>query len=160
MRCQNTKRTRKAQCFITMPPQSGSPLWRRTLGIGIRTPSILTQEVLSMGSVNAYGESIHDDVTHFDTGSRSIGIDNRASACISAYIEDFQGPVRRVNRSIKGFGGERVTEVSIGTMAWKWCDNDGKVHRFVIPNSYYVPAGGVRLLSPQHWARTRIGSKT
>jgi hypothetical protein len=71
--------------------------------------TISAQEVRSMGSVNAFGEPIHDDVTNFDTDSESIGIDNRASACTSAYIEDVQGPVRKVNRSIKGFGGERVT---------------------------------------------------
>ena len=40
---------------------------------------------------------------------------------------------------------------------WKWCDNDGKVHKFRIPNSYYVPQGNCRLLSPQHWAKTQLG---
>jgi hypothetical protein len=45
-----------------------------------------------------------------------------------------------------------------GTIVWKWCDNEGKVHRFRIPNSYYVPDGKVRLLSPQHWAKTQARS--
>jgi hypothetical protein len=26
-------------------------------------------------------------------------------------------------------------------------------HKFVIPKSFYVPEGNVRLLSPQHWAQ-------
>jgi len=44
--------------------------------------------------------------------------------------------------------------VKIGTIVWRWCDhNDGLVHHFVIPKSYYVPQGGVRLLNPQHWAK-------
>jgi hypothetical protein len=121
--------------------------------------ALTIQEALCMSSVNAFGEPINHNVVKFDTDSHKIGIDNRASACISAYIEDFQGPVRKVNRTIKGFGGEHVRDVSMGTIIWKWCDNEGKTHRFTIPNSYYVPAGGVRLLSPQHWAKTQIGAK-
>jgi hypothetical protein len=112
-----------------------------------------------MSSVNAYGESIHQNVARFDTDSGRIGIDNRVSACMSAFIEDFKGPVRRVSRSIKGFGEERITEVRVGTIVWKWCDNDGRISRFTIPNSYYVSAGGVGLLSPQRWAQTQLNSK-
>ena len=40
-----------------------------------------------------------------------------------------------------------------GTIKWKWLDDLGRTHEFRIPNSYYVPEGGVRLLSPQHWAQ-------
>ena len=48
--------------------------------------------------------------------------------------------------------------VYVGTLVWKWYDNEGQVHKFRIPNSYYVPQGNVRLLSPQHWAKTQNGS--
>ena len=34
----------------------------------------------------------------------------------------------------------------------------GKKHTFTIPNSYYVPDGQVRLLSPQHWSQTQTKS--
>ena len=34
-------------------------------------------------------------------------------------------------------------------------DDQGKVHTFLIPTLYYVLEGGVRLLSPQHWAQTQ-----
>lgn len=160
MRHKNSIRIRRAQMQVATPTPS-SPNQRRGPAICRRSrkQTLLMQEVLSMSSLNTYGEPIHQHVAAFDTDSCKIGIDNRASACISAYIEDFQGPVRRVNRTIKGFGGERITEVSVGTIVWNWCDNDGVKHRFVIPNSYYVPAGGVRLLSPQHWAKTQLGSK-
>lgn len=47
----------------------------------------------------------------------------------------------------------------MGTILWKWCDDDGKAYSFTIPNSYYVPAGKVRLLSPQHWAQTQRDTK-
>ena len=31
------------------------------------------------------------------------------------------------------------------------------MHKHLIPNSYFVPKGGVRLLSPQHWAKSQQG---
>jgi hypothetical protein len=53
-----------------------------------------------------------------------IGIDNQASACISAYIVDFRGSVERVDRSVTGLGRKNVTEVNIATIVWKWSDSD------------------------------------
>ena len=47
----------------------------------------------------------------------------------------------------------------MGTIKWKVEDDSGKVHTFRIPNSYYVPDGGVRLFSPQHWANTQKDRK-
>jgi hypothetical protein len=43
----------------------------------------------------------------------------------------------------------------IGTISWKWQDDDGMIHKFLIPKSFYVKEGDVRLLSPQHWAQTQ-----
>ena len=91
----------------------------------------------------------------FDTDSAPIGVDNRCSGCITHMIGDFEGPVRDCNRAIKGFGGQRITKVQMGTIVWKWEDDGGSIHTFRIPNSYYVPDGKVRLLSPQHWAQTQ-----
>ncbi|CAJ1959006.1 unnamed protein product [Cylindrotheca closterium] len=108
-------------------------------------------------STNSEGERIYSNRASFDTDSCQVGIDNRASACISHRIKDFVGPLVKVNRSIKGFGGERVMNVYQGTIVWKWQDNDGRLHRFRIPNSYYVPKGNCRLLSPQHWAKSQLG---
>jgi hypothetical protein len=45
--------------------------------------------------------------------------------------------------------------VKIGTIVWKWNDDQGRHHKFVIPKLFYVPHGNVRLLSPQHWAQTQ-----
>ena len=102
-------------------------------------------------------EGAEHKLAKFDTDSAKVGVDNRASACISHKKSDFEGKLVRVYRSIKGFGGERIFNVYKGTLVWKWCDNEGKVHKFRIPNSYYVPQGNCRLLSPQHWARTQLG---
>jgi hypothetical protein len=92
----------------------------------------------------------------FDTDSATIGIDNRCSVCISHCKEDFEpGTLKRCNRVVKGFGGSRVTNVQIGTIRWSWEDDNGVIYDFLIPNSYYVPDGKMRLLSPQHWAQTQ-----
>ena len=95
----------------------------------------------------------------FDTDSNAVGIDNRASACISCDADDFEGPLQECKRAIKGFGGTKTYNVYQGTLLWSWEDDDGKVHTFRIPQSYYIPQGKVRLLSPQHWAKTQKDTK-
>ena len=57
--------------------------------------------------------------TVFDTDANAIEIDNRCSACLSNDINDFIGPVTKTNRRIKGFGGEALMDVYMGTIIWK-----------------------------------------
>jgi hypothetical protein len=102
---------------------------------------------------------LKDNHTSFDKDSAPIGIDNRCTGCILHQIEDFEGPLQESNRAIKGFGGTRTTNVKIGTIVWRWNDYQGKHHKFVIPKSFYVPQGNVRLLSSQHWAQTQKDGK-
>lgn len=97
----------------------------------------------------------YSNTTTFDTDSAPIGIDNRCTACISHEISDFVGPLKETRRRIKGFGGATTNNVMSGTLQWRLEDDQGAPHKFTIPNSYYVPSGGVRLLSPQHWAQTQ-----
>ncbi len=73
---------------------------------------------------------------------------------MSHRIEDFVDEPIPTNQVVRGFAGSRTGNVMKGTIQWKWEDDEGKVHKFLIPNYYYVPDGGVRLLSPQHWIRT------
>ena len=47
-----------------------------------------------------------------------------------------------------------------GMIIWKWRNNLGIIYRFIIPNSYYVPAGKCYLLGPQHWSKSRSGNNT
>ena len=91
----------------------------------------------------------------FDCDSVTVGIDNRCSGCISHEATDFVGRLKNTNKTIRGFGGITTFRVMQGTLKWKWCDDDGKVHTFLIRDSYFIPQGKVRLLSPQHWAQTR-----
>ena len=117
-------------------------------------------------AMRASGMQENKNEIFFDTDSEPIGIDNRCTGCISHRIEDFDGPLTESHRTIKGFGGSRTTNVKIGTITWKWLDDDGLSHKFVIPKSFYVPDGNVRLISPQHWAQAQkeknngIGSET
>jgi len=97
--------------------------------------------------------------TQFDTDSGPVGIDNRCSACISNCIEDFIDTPRQSSRVIKGFGGTTTTQVQLGTIQWKWEDDNGMVHDHTIPNSYFVPEGGIHLLSPQHWMQSTMSNK-
>jgi len=88
----------------------------------------------------------------FDSDTKAIGIDNRCSACILHDINDFVGPVHKSDKVISAFGGRQQMKVYKCTIAWSWTDDDGVQSKFRIPNSYYVPEGMSRLLSPQHWA--------
>ena len=89
----------------------------------------------------------------FDSDSVRIGVDNRASGCISFCKEDFDGPLRKCNKIIRSYGGNKSKPLQMGTLKWTWDDDSGKPHTFRITNSYFDPDGGVRLLSPQHWAQ-------
>ena len=94
-------------------------------------------------------------MVNFDTDSNAIGLGNRCTACISNQIEDFDDPVTNTDRTIRAFAGS-----STGTIVWRWLDDEGKQYKFKIPQSYYVPDGGCRLLSPQHWAKSQCRSES
>jgi hypothetical protein len=79
----------------------------------------------------------------FDTNSGPIGVNNWCPGCILHRIEDFKGPMRDSNRSTKGFSGSQTTNIKIGTIVWNWDDEQGRTHKFKIPNSFYVPEGNV-----------------
>jgi hypothetical protein len=77
----------------------------------------------------------------FDTDSEPIGIENRCMATMSHRIEDFISDLVPTDKVVKGFAGSQTPNVMMGTIKWKWEDDQGKVHKFIIPNSYYVPKG-------------------
>ena len=91
---------------------------------------------------------------YFGLEPHEIGIDNICSACISNEVNDFIGILKETDIQIKGFGGMMDVNIKKGTLKWKISYNKGKVHTFIIPKSFYAPNGGVRLLRPQHWARS------
>ena len=111
----------------------------------------------------------NNNIANWDTDSKPVGLDSRASACISDDERDFvPGTLRPVHRRVKVFGGYMDTKMKIGTLKWSWEDDQGLTNTFEIPNSYCIPKGEVKLLSPQHWSKhvgggaesTTVGDKT
>ncbi|CAB9503016.1 unknown protein [Seminavis robusta] len=88
----------------------------------------------------------------YDADSVLIAIDNCSSRCITNCMKDFIGKPTKVNVTVQGIGGT-VTATYKGTVRWSIKDDDGRVHHFVIPDTYYNPSTPYRLLSPQHWAK-------
>ena len=109
---------------------------------------ILTYSLLSMSSTTRYHH-----VVAMDNDAEAIGIDNGASACISHQVDDFIGDPHDSNRVIVGYNGSKTRNLKTGTLRWNWTDDTGMAHSHIIPNSFYSPEGGVRLLSPQHWSQ-------
>jgi hypothetical protein len=110
----------------------------------------------------AYVTKKHDDdedpgrATRFDTDSVLIRVDNCCSRSLSHDISDFlpdtiHDSPQRI--TIKGFGNSSSPILQCGTIQWRILDDNGNERNIIIPNSYYVPSSGVRLLSPQHWAQ-------
>ena len=97
------------------------------------------------------------EIPPLDTDSQVVGVDNKCSACITNVRSDIPGEIVACNRSIRGFGGTKVWNVWMGTIKWDIEDDEGVTHTHIIPNSYYIPQGQLRLLSPQHWAQSRAG---
>ena len=116
--------------------------------------------------LNAFPTTVMSTTTRYhhaypmDTDSQSIGIDNRASACISHVATDFIGTLQDTNTKIIGYNGTTTGNLKIGTIRWKWSDDQGCDHVHTIPRSYFSPEGRTRLLSPQHWAQTYRGKHT
>lgn len=96
------------------------------------------------------------DTLRFDSDSVSIRIDNCCSRTISCSMKDFVADSLKPTDNkqiIRGFGNTETTITHTGTIAWNIMDDQGTTQQIQIPNSLYVPEGGVRLLSPQHWAQ-------
>jgi len=90
---------------------------------------------------------------HFDSDSYDILVDNCCSQSITNCITDYITPPKTSGMKIKGFDGSTTT-TKVGTVQWKIADDDGKIHRIKLPNTYYSEQAESRLLSPQHWAQT------
>ena len=68
---------------------------------------------------------------------------------------DFTGPLTETNIKVKGLGGIEISSnVWQGPLEWNIEDDNGQVHTIKIPDAFYVPEGGCRLLSPQHWTQS------
>jgi hypothetical protein len=92
----------------------------------------------------------------FVTDSFPIRVDNCCTRTISFDILDFIADtlVSVADKAVSGFVANSNTAITkIGTISWNILDDNGTVRNIQIPNSYFVPEGTTRLLSPQHWAQ-------
>ena len=121
-----------------------SSRWKITLGVIMLVFAAVKIQV--NGTLSNYLETM---VT-FNTYLGSFGVNNKYTECISKRIEYFKGPMVKSDRPIEIFGAWRNTGIMIGTLAWKWMDDDGKEHQFLITEYLYVKVVNLRLMSPQH----------
>ena len=144
-------RRRLARAIRNLRPERKHTRFRRD---SVRHSNLLPKKLTLMVAIAMQADhGAAYRAIRYDTDSGPVGIDNRCTACISHKISDFDGPLQDVKLSIRGFAGSRTTGLKRGTIVWRWEDDSGNAHKFRIPNSYYVPAGKVRLLSPQHLAQ-------
>ena len=68
-------------------------------------------------------------------------------------MNDFVGQPTKVSTYVRGIGG-MVKSTYMGTVRWSVEDDNGAVHTWDIPGSYYNESSPYRLLSPQHWAQS------
>jgi len=90
----------------------------------------------------------------FDTDSFTILVDNCCSKSIANNINDFIDKPRKTMTKIKGYNGLSDKPLKVGTVRWSIRDDKGKIHQFILPNTYNAPEAETRLFSPQHWAQT------
>ena len=74
---------------------------------------------------------------HWDSNGQQLMVDNGASASITPYLTDFISPLQPINSKVLGIGGHAQATYK-GTVQWKVQDDQGRSHRFTLPNSYFV----------------------
>ena len=84
----------------------------------------------------------NNNIANWDTDSKPVGLDSRASACISDDERDFvPGTLRPVHRRVKVFGGYMDTKMKIGTLKWTWEDGHGLTNTLRFPTPIVFPRG-------------------
>ena len=88
----------------------------------------------------------------FDSDSRTLMIDDGASACITNDEGDFIEHPKKVNRNVRGIKGH-AKATHHGTIKWNVEDDNGLSHVMTIREAYLIPEAPTRILSPQHFAQ-------
>ncbi len=114
----------------------------------------LTHKQHCMGQFSMQTTTPTPHRVHFDSDSYDIFVDNCCSHTLTNDIKDYIEPPVKSTVKVRGYNGS-TNSTMVGTVKWKIKDDKGKVHSFILPNTYYSPSVETRLLSPQHWAQTR-----
>jgi hypothetical protein len=115
---------------------------------------ILAQSAVTAGvaRVNSALPTTTSSRAIFDSDSFDILVDGSVTACISNNLNAFIKPPRDSTIRVKGFN-VTTSATKIGTVRWHVLDDSGREHAIQVPNTYYVPACQLRLLSPQHYSQ-------
>ena len=101
--------------------------------------------------VNSTSKMHSEDTCKFDTDSKSLGIDNHASKCMSNDEKYFITAITLLaNMRVKGTVGF-LKVIDKGTVKWKIENDEGKYHDIIIKNTLYIPGLSSCLLYPQQW---------
>jgi hypothetical protein len=124
--------------------------WLKQVQCSIKASKI--QEVPQLAELTVKKNQNITQKWRWDTYSYRIHVDNCASYSISNDIKDFVTKSEATNKSVKGISGT-ISQEKTGTILWYIEDNNGKVHKMVLPGSLYIPESPSKLFSPQHWAQ-------
>ena len=89
----------------------------------------------------------------FDADSVTVVCDNSANVHVCNDKSCFVGEIK-LDRSLQvaTIGGKKNTSAGIGTVRWKWKDDDGVFHTFEIRDVLYFPDSPVNILSVTKFA--------
>jgi hypothetical protein len=81
----------------------------------------------------------------FDSDSYDILIDNCCSHTLTNDLKDYIEPPIKSKVRIRGYNSN-TNSTKVGTVKWKIKDDNGKVHNFILPNTYYLPSVDVGIM--------------
>ncbi|MFN9981360.1 MAG: hypothetical protein ACK53Y_15655, partial [bacterium] len=67
-------------------------------------------------------------------------IDNCCSHTLTNDINDYIEPPVKSSVRVRGYNGS-TNSTMVGAVKWKIKDDNGKVHKFILPNTYYSSSG-------------------
>jgi hypothetical protein len=91
----------------------------------------------------------HTNVVQYDTNSALIGINTLSSYTCTNSMQDFLPGTYSPDwtESITGLGGKKQDTTGIGTVHWLIRDDDGALHKFILPNVWFIPSNPIYILS-------------
>jgi hypothetical protein len=127
--------------------------------LNIRHPKIFNNYLRAFVANNHAGTNTSNyQISHFDSDSFEICIDNCASRCMTNQINYFimpPEPLKIQQQTVQGINTDKPLEVKEeGAIQWKIEDDIGQVHSHQIKRALYVPALSFCLLKPQHWTQS------
>ena len=91
---------------------------------------------------------IQDQLASFNTDSRTIICDNSANVHVCNDNKMFIGEIRRAEgHFVATIGGNKNSSAGIGTVRWRWKDDNGQEHTVDVHDVLYFPQSPVNILS-------------